>query len=229
MPNKINNPTTHNNDIIQTYYFGKETSIKNDDKIYPAKKRLFLYQIIFITASIIIFSMAIWYYLYPKKTDMADMNVDTKETAISLIPLRTYNNISYYDYKRIEGNASPVMLYTQSKSAVIKLQKASDLRNAVLFFEAKGISGTEKIAIILKDKYNRSNANKRDAIMTSVLNKDDWQAFKIKLSDLNLPLDKSQVTQVRFDTSDYLTGKNPNITVYIKNIHMEFNNGGNIL
>jgi hypothetical protein len=63
-----------------------------------------------------------------------------------------------------------------------------------------------------------SNANPDDIILTTPLSSKNWQRFNIRLKELNLPLDKSRVTQIRFDAREVLTSVAGSGNIYIKDI-----------
>jgi hypothetical protein len=141
----------------------------------------------------------------------------------SLRPQRYSGNIIYYDYETIKQKDASITLEPQNRCAVISLDKAVDLTEATVSFDARGSSGSERIAIVFRDNKMKSNANVEDVILTPFLPTDSWHTFAIKLGDISLPLDKKYITEIRFDTASNFTNNKSESTVYVKNINLGLN------
>lgn len=214
----MDNSNIRRSDLIQTYYSGKETPA-NKEIVIPVKPNRIFSNKLWISV-VVLFALtagtviAIGYFHTIKERPI-DI---TKSRGLTLSPVKYYNNIAYYNYKQIEHMEASIMLEPNNSCAAINFGKIMDLTAGVISFRTKGEHGTEKVAIILKDIHKMSNANRDDVILTPVLLNNEWQHFNIELKGLYLPLDKSRITQVRFDTSTNLTKNRPQAKVYIKDI-----------
>ena len=206
-------------ELIHTYYSGQKSSVKDKDPVPPGKK-ISPYGLLTGLIILIIIVALTGHHFSLKKTNPA---VRKNKEIVSLGAGKYYKNILYYNYGQIKNNPAPVALDKERTALAIAFKKDTDLRAASLFFTAKAKNGTEKLAIILKDRYNRSNANQNDAIITSYLPQDAWQVFRIDLKTMNLPLDKQRIKQLRFDTSNRLTNNKPGGKIYIKDITIAVN------
>jgi hypothetical protein len=141
-----------------------------------------------------------------------------RPAAIALFPAKYISSLPYYSYELIKGKAQPIVLRDASPSSIIGFEKPRDLSSCTIMFSARGERGIEKIAVILRDVNMMSNANPDDIILTTPLSSKNWQRFNIRLKELNLPLDKSRVTQIRFDAREVLTSVAGSGNIYIKDI-----------
>ena len=213
---KTDNSNIRNTELIQTYYSGKETRAERDSVISLGKNRFSFHRlpIILFLASFLIVALLILGYALLKKPPLSRED-------ITLTPVNHRGNTAFYDYRAIEKSPLILSLGKENTSAALNLGRATDLEAMAISFLAKGEAGGEKIAIILRDKDNLSNANQEDVILTPSLSKNSWQSFSIKFSRLNLPLDKSRISQIRFDISSKLTENRARSRAYIKDITIE--------
>ncbi|MFH1645157.1 MAG: hypothetical protein ABIB11_01935 [Candidatus Omnitrophota bacterium] len=142
-----------------------------------------------------------------------------------LAPLQEVNNIVYYDYSQLAcrqfvDNTMVVELNPQTRCAALDLGKATDLSKATISFKAKAQNTAERLSFILKDNQNISNGNHDDLILTPLLN-NEWQPFSIRLAKIYLPLDKKNVTQIRFSAADNFSVSDGEGKIYIKDISIE--------
>jgi hypothetical protein len=213
---KTDNPDIRNTELIQTYYSGKEIPAKRDSVIPLRKSNFSSYRLpiaVFLASFLIIALLGLSYALIRRSL------LPGKD--ITLTPVKHRGNTSFYDYRTIEKSPLIIPLGRENTSVALNLGRATDLEGTAISFLAKGETGGEKIAIILRDKDNLSNANQEDVILTPSLPKNRWQSFSIKFSQLNLPLDKSRISQIRFDISSKLTENRPRAKTYIKDISIE--------
>jgi len=221
-PSKIDNSKIRNVELIQTYYSGRKSPAKENapysskkDKFTLSKLTSVIILLVVITTGVVIAG----YFFNIKETNALK---ESKGLPLSVVKAgASHANSSYYDYEQIKNNYAPIVLEPENRSAVINLGSIKDLASAVISFNAKGENGTEKVAIILRDEQKMSNANRDDIILTPQLPKDRWQTFNVELKNLRLPLDKSRVAQIRFDSSDKLTNNGPAAKAYIKDIVIE--------
>lgn len=205
---KIDRSNIRNLELLRTYYSIPKTKQKN----ILFSRAVLISIILFILITTTVF---VGYFLVAKKSNVYN------NRATALYPVKQYGNIFYYKYEQIKNNKAPIVLSRENICAAINFDEAKNLTGSIVSFMAKGQRGSEKIAIILKDNYNFSNANKNDIILTSLLSKNKWQGFSIKLDNLYLPLNKNKITQLRFDISGSLTENDLQATVYIKKIFIE--------
>ena len=208
-----------NSELIHTYYSGQKSSVKEKDP-EPSEKKRPHYGLLTGFIILIIIAAFTGRHLFIKRIDPA---VVKNEEAISITAGKYYNNILYYDYGQIKDNPATISLDKETTGLAITFKKDADLKDASLSFAARSKKGIEKLAVILKDTYNRSNANQNDAIITSDLRQDTWQVFHVDFKTMNLPLYKEKIKQLRFDTSSRLTDNKPDGEVYIKNIRITVN------
>lgn len=201
-----------NVELIQTYYEGKKSPAKKEVVIFPQRNRILSSNLLSVMNLLLILTAVV---------AGVSLTHNRGAKAISLSSVKHKGGISYFDYGMIKNNASTLELAGGISCIAVNFEKPSDLTAAVISFQAKAEADREKLAIILRDAGNFSNANKDDVILTPVIPKNKWQAFNIRLKDISLPVDKSRVTQIRFDVSSALTGNESSKTVYIKNIVTE--------
>jgi hypothetical protein len=215
---KADGPDIRNSELINTYYSGKKTPNKKEAIIFT-RRSLSLSEKAWVGIAIIVSISAgsvVTAYLLKKVGSVE--NLSHKGTLISSTKNRT---LYYYDYEEIKKRPEPFLLNAEKEGIAINFNKLKDMNTAMVSFAAKGNIGGETIAIILKDAFNKSNANRDDVILTPSLAANGWRSFNIKFDNLSLPLDKTRISQVRFDTSSNLTKNNSDAAVYIKDIKIE--------
>ncbi len=202
---KLDNISIQKAEILKTYYAAEQQGPVETKPALKTKDR-----ILFLISVVVLLSAAgglfAWHYFSDEKN-------------ISLSSFKNSAGIAYHNYN--DANSSmPTTTLGQGYETVfaINFGAEKDFTDTIISFTAKGKKGAEKIAVILKDRNNFSNANYDDKILTPSLLGGRWQTFRINMQQLSLPLDKSRITQLRFDASDKLTGNNPDAIVYIKNI-----------
>ena len=216
---KTNTQAVRNIELIQTYYSGKKTPEKKKAIVF-INRNIISSPVFWLTAAISILLGAIIAIAgYTTANKQAAVYNLEKTTAVS--PSKYYSTIAYYDYQQLKGKNKQLILQEQKNCAAVNLDKITDLTNAAVSFSAMGEAGTERVAILLKDDNNNSNANRDDVILTPLLPNDRWQKFNVRFDNLYLPLDKSRVEQVRFDASSNLTKNSREARVYIKDISIE--------
>lgn len=211
-------PIIRNVDLLKTYYSGNKTPVK-DKRTLSLLKRMFSRKLILSTAILIVVitgAVIIGYSLSVKDASKVKLIATSKGT-----PSNPTSNTSYYNYEQIRDSSASIALGEENSFAVITLRSAMDLTNATISFGARGETGEEKVALILRDVKKMSNANPDDIILTTPLTGNKWHFFKVDLKKLKIPIDKSKITQIRFDNSYRLTKNQPEARVYIKNIVIE--------
>jgi len=207
-----------NIEFLQTYYTGNKEPSKGKTFSFSSvfnPRRLSLYNALYIVLGVIFLAFVIVAVQFYRQKGI-DSDSDITPPSASHI-----SGITYYDYARLRVEEQTLSLSQGRPYAAIELGEISDLSDSTISFAAKGTAGTEKIAIILRDKHNFSNANREDVLLTPLLSHDSWQIFQIDLSQVTLPLAKSRVTQIRFDASSRLTSNDLNAEVFIKDILIE--------
>ncbi|GEM_PF-5151784 len=206
---KLDNISIQKSEILKTYYATEQQGhVEIKPLLNKAKNG-----VLFLISVIVLLSAAgglfAWRYF-------------SGEEDISLSSFRNSAGIAYHNYNDANGSM-PIAALGQGYEAVfaISFGAEKDFTDSIISFAAKGKKGAEKIAIILKDRNNFSNANYDDKILTPSLLGGRWQTFKINMQQLSLPLDKTRITQLRFDVSEKLTGNNPDTVIYIKNISIK--------
>ena len=192
---------TQNSDLIKTYYSGNDTHQKKEIVLFPKKYNLHNHKLLFIISITILSAAliaAVAYLVY-------------SHDVYSITPHSS-------EYKKVMRISSQITLKRKMRSVFIDLGSKRDLGESSISFKARSENGNDRIAIILRDSKNISNADKDDAIFTPIMPKGRWRFFDIRLKDFDLPVDMTRVTQLRFDNSGNLTGNNAGSIIYIKDI-----------
>ncbi|MFH1867783.1 MAG: hypothetical protein ABH843_02315 [Candidatus Omnitrophota bacterium] len=218
---KIEKPHIRNVDLLNTYYSGKMTPAESRKPI-AEPKNTFSPKLLLIVATTLIFlaGVVIIGYSLPAKEASRPEIINVGKTKLQ-IPSKNITNAPSYNYEYVKKSIASIALGGENSFAAISLGETMDLSNATISFGAKGESGSEKLALILRDAKNMSNANPDDIILTTALLKDKWHFFSVNLKDLNVPIDKSKITQIRFDNSPRLTKNYPGAKIYVKDINIK--------
>lgn len=209
-----------NLELLKTYYSSEEPAQDKKIHIIGNKRRFPL--LVLLSASFLAGGSFLGYYLAHHKpafeADRFDVTRVIPKRSVGYLP---YNNVLNFDYSLIKEAASPIILRRDARVAAINMKETVNVSGATISFLARGTEGTEKIAVILKDDNNISNANKEDLILTSSLSADKWRMFNIDVDSLYLPINKNRISQIRLDVTNRLTGNNQDSVVLIKRFCIE--------
>lgn len=215
---KSDKPNIRNVDLLNTYYSGNKTpAVKKKSGFVLTKfapRRLWLILVLLLAAAGGAFIIA--RFIPSKSPEVIDVG-----KASSSLSAKDKAGDTYYKYEDIKDDFRSFTLDGNNHYAVINLGSAMDFSNAVISFGARGENGEEKLALILRDSKKMSNANPDDIILTTPLLKERWNFFRVNLKEISIPVDKSRVTQIRFDSSYRLTKNESGARVYIKDLSIE--------